>query len=104
MRALRLFLLGALISVLLVEAGAQTRGAATPTYGYQVVKTYPHDRNSFTQGLLFIDGTLYESNGKNGSSNSTLRRIPASKSTRVGFCVTMESPITSASIPVFTNV
>ena len=38
------------------------------------------------------------------ASNSTLRRIPASKSTRVGFFVTMELPMTNASIPVFMNV
>lgn len=41
---------------------------------------------------------------RNSASNLTLRRIPASKSTRDGFCVTMKLPITSASIPVFTNV
>jgi glutaminyl-peptide cyclotransferase len=58
------------------QPGAQTRGIAkppTPVFGYEVVKTYPHDPNSFTQGLIFIDGTLYESTGRQGSS--TLRRI-----------------------------
>jgi glutamine cyclotransferase len=73
MKALKRFLLPVLLSVLLAEIGAQTRGAATPAYGYQIVKSYPHDTNSFTQGLVFIDGTLYESTGLEG--HSKLRRI-----------------------------
>ena len=39
-----------------------------PTYGYTVVRSYPHDRNAFTQGLLFKDGFLYEGTGLNGRS------------------------------------
>ena len=44
-----------------------------PTYVYQVVKTYPHDRAAFTQGLLLLDGFLYVSTGLNGQSS--LRRV-----------------------------
>jgi glutamine cyclotransferase len=75
MKARRLFVLPALLAVLLVEIGAQTRAAAPPTYGYEIVKAYPHDTKSFTQGLIFLDGTLYESTGIQGNSYSTLRRI-----------------------------
>jgi len=32
----------------------------TPVYGYKIVNTYPHDRNAFTQGLVFDDSFLYE--------------------------------------------
>src|SRR4051794_17948712 len=39
-----------------------------PIYGFKVVKEYPHDRDAFTQGLLFHDGFLYESTGKEGQS------------------------------------
>ena len=39
-----------------------------PTYGYQVVHTYPHDPEAFTEGLFYDDGFLYESTGRNGSS------------------------------------
>jgi glutamine cyclotransferase len=42
-------------------------------YGYDVVKSYPHDRNAFTQGLLFQGGKLYESTGL--SNQSTLREV-----------------------------
>ena len=38
-------------------------------YGYKVVHTYPHDRNAFTQGLVFDNGKFFESTGEeNGSS------------------------------------
>lgn len=44
-----------------------------PVYGYQVVHVYPHDRAAFTEGLLYLDGFLYESTGLLGQSS--LRRV-----------------------------
>ena len=38
-----------------------------------IVAEHPHDRAAFTQGLQWIDGTLYESTGLRGQSS--LRRI-----------------------------
>lgn len=35
---------------------------------FKVVKTFPHDRNAFTQGLLWHDGVLYEGTGREGLS------------------------------------
>ncbi len=46
---------------------------AAPVESYRVVRTYPHDPQAFTQGLLFADGHLYESTGQNGQS--TLRMV-----------------------------
>lgn len=46
---------------------------ATPVYRYRVLKTYPHDPEAFTQGLLFHDGELYEGTGLWG--RSSLRRV-----------------------------
>ena len=40
-----------------------------PRFGYRIVKTYPHDINAFTQGLVFEDGYLFEGTGKNGQSS-----------------------------------
>lgn len=40
-------------------------------YGYKVIHTYPHDKNAFTQGLLYDDGVLYEGTGQ--ETGSTLR-------------------------------
>lgn len=37
-------------------------------YGYQVVRVYPHDPSSFTQGLEYRDGVLYEGTGNHGQS------------------------------------
>jgi glutamine cyclotransferase len=44
-----------------------------PTYTYEVIKAYSHDKEAFTQGLVFHQGVLYESTGLNGSSS--LRRV-----------------------------
>lgn len=46
---------------------------ATPVYGYKVVNTYPHDREAFTQGLVYEDGQFYEGTGLFG--RSSLRRV-----------------------------
>jgi glutamine cyclotransferase len=56
----------------LVSVASQSKAGA-PVYGYEVVNVYPHDRDAFTQGLLFRDGVLYESTGLNG--RSSLRKV-----------------------------
>ena len=38
-------------------------------YGYQIVNTYPHNINSFTQGLIYHEGFLFEGTGKKGLSS-----------------------------------
>ena len=51
-------------------------GACEPSVrseAFQVVNTFPHDTGAYTQGLLFHDGKLYESTGRNGAS--TVRRV-----------------------------
>ncbi len=49
---------------------SQTSSAdsGTPVYGYEIVNSYPHNPRSFTQGLQYLDGTLYEGTGQNGDS------------------------------------
>jgi glutamine cyclotransferase len=37
-------------------------------YSYKVIHAYPHDRDAFTQGLVYDNGVLYEGTGENGSS------------------------------------
>ena len=49
--------------------------AALPVYGYEVVKSYPHDPLAFTEGLYFNEGFLYESTGTQPKSPSTLRKV-----------------------------
>jgi glutamine cyclotransferase len=45
----------------------------TSNYTFSVVHAYPHDRNAFTEGLVFDNGVLYEGTGLYGES--TLRRV-----------------------------
>ncbi|MBI5583622.1 MAG: glutaminyl-peptide cyclotransferase [Deltaproteobacteria bacterium] len=49
------------------------RGQPPPVFGYQVVHTYPHDPEAYTQGLVFHDGFLFESTGLYG--RSSLRQV-----------------------------
>jgi glutamine cyclotransferase len=42
---------------------------STPTFGYKVIKVYPHDPESYTEGLAFQGGMLYESSGRYGLSD-----------------------------------
>jgi glutaminyl-peptide cyclotransferase len=43
--------------------------AALADDSYRVIHTYPHDPRAYTQGLIFVDGHLYESTGLNGRSS-----------------------------------
>jgi glutamine cyclotransferase len=46
----------------------QDGAGPVPTYGYEVVRSFPHDPRAFTQGLIFRDGFFYEGTGLNGRS------------------------------------
>lgn len=59
----RFFLLLAL-SLLAACSGGQVR-----RYGVEVLRSCPHDRAAYTQGLFFRDSTLFESTGEFGSSS-----------------------------------
>jgi glutaminyl-peptide cyclotransferase len=64
------------IAALLVLAlAAPALAAPLPTYGYQIVHVYPHDRTAFTEGLFYLGGYLYESTGLNGHSQIRLERL-----------------------------
>jgi glutamine cyclotransferase len=57
-RRLRIFVLLALASA-----------TAFADDSYRVIHTYPHDPDAYTQGLVIVDGHLYESTGLNGHSS-----------------------------------
>ncbi len=42
---------------------------ATPRFGYEIVRAWPHDRRAFTQGLVAHGGALLESTGLSGQSS-----------------------------------
>ncbi len=56
--------------VIRAEHGTSTE---IPVYTYNVVNTYPHDRNAYTQGLVFEDGVFFEGTGLR--QHSSLRRV-----------------------------
>lgn len=62
-------------AVLLLSCGnttkrtAQRPSAVQPKiYTYEVVASYPHLTSSYTQGLQFVDGTMWEGTGEYGHS------------------------------------
>lgn len=65
--------LGRCAESLAAESSTVTR------YTVQILKTLPHDPNSFTQGLLYHQGMLYESTGL--LHRSTLQKIDAATGT-----------------------
>ncbi|MFW6114653.1 MAG: glutaminyl-peptide cyclotransferase [bacterium] len=72
--------LQAAVALLLVGSGLfvwQQTGRmgsdAAPTQGYVLVKSYPHARDAYCQGLVYHNGFLYESTG--GYGDSSLRKV-----------------------------
>jgi len=54
-------------------AGNQSGESTPKIYGYEIIETYPHDPEAFTQGLTIRDGRLYEGTGLKG--RSSLREV-----------------------------
>ncbi len=52
----------------LVVWGFTARRSNLDEYSYEKIASYPHDIGSFTQGLVYLDGHLYESTGQIGRS------------------------------------
>lgn len=53
--------------------GAVVNDRSITQYRFEVVRSFPHDPQAFTQGLFFENGALYESTGLNG--RSSLRKV-----------------------------
>ncbi len=61
---------------------AQTQPATVsgiPNLSYQVIASYPHDSDSFTQGLLFLNGKIFESAGRYGHSDVRMADLKTGK-------------------------
>src|SRR6266536_2136862 len=56
-----------------LNVGKTTGNASVTNYGYEIVSTWPHDPDAYTQGLVFDEGKLLESTGREGKSS--LRRV-----------------------------
>jgi len=64
-----------LLLLLAITLSPLVAWASTPTYTYKVVRSFPHDRNAFTEGLFYLDGFLYESTGLEGHSMVRKERL-----------------------------
>ena len=53
--------------------------AESPVSHYRVVRAYPHDPGAFTQGLIYLEGYLYESTGLNGRSSLRMTDLTTGK-------------------------
>jgi glutamine cyclotransferase len=58
-----------LLRTLVFFALAVAVSAARADDSYRIVHTYSHDPRAYTQGLIYIDGHLYESTGLEGRSS-----------------------------------
>src|SRR5205085_12073495 len=56
-----------------VNSNSQSKQTTAAVYSYDIVNTYPHDQEAFTEGLFYYDGFLYESTGEEG--RSSLRKV-----------------------------
>jgi len=50
------------------ESG-ESGGVTVKNYGFEIVNTWPHDADAYTQGLVFHEGKLLESTGREGKSS-----------------------------------
>ena len=66
-------LAGWIVVVLSLTSCMDAQMGRPPVYTYQVVHTYPHDHAAFTQGLIYLDGVLYEGTGMKG--HSSIRKV-----------------------------
>jgi len=57
----------------LILAFAAAGPVEPEVYGYEVLETYPHEKDAFTQGLFFDGDALFESTGQYGQSS--LRKV-----------------------------
>lgn len=60
------------LALLAAPAAAARTPPPVPVYGFEVVRAWPHDPTAFTQGLIWSDGVLIESTGRDRSS---VRRV-----------------------------
>ncbi len=69
---------------------------------YKVLNTYPHDRTAHTEGLVFLDGFLYEGTGPGLGTPSSLRKVEI-ESGRVLRVRELPSPLFGEGITIHDN-
>lgn len=84
-------------SVMGLAIEAQFRRSEVKTTTAKVIAEFPHDPTAFTQGLVVVEGQMYEGTGKKGES--TLRKVDL-KSGRVELFVPLEHDIFGEGITI----
>ncbi len=76
-----LFFLWIIISCTNTDSNNETDDTKSnvPNINYTVIASYPHDTSSFTQGLVFYNGQLFESTGNYGKSKLLVTDIKSGK-------------------------
>lgn len=62
-----------LIFLVFLAGCSQAEAGKVQVYDYEIINSYPHDPAAYTQGLIWLDGHLYESTGRRGQSS--LRKV-----------------------------
>ena len=62
-----------ILTSILIPVSTTATAFQPKLYGYRVVRVFPHDPNAFTQGLIYLNGELYESTGLR--ERSSLRMV-----------------------------
>ena len=69
------FFMTLVATAVVVACGSQTQKSASlpqvvqpVEYGYQIQNIFPHSTNSYTQGLQYVDGVMWEGTGEYGRS------------------------------------
>mmetsp|Transcript_2627 Transcript_2627/g.7904 ORF Transcript_2627/g.7904 Transcript_2627/m.7904 type:complete len:341 (-) Transcript_2627:412-1434(-) len=50
-------------------ANSTQAGPPLKVYGYEILDKFPHDHEEFTQGIFYLNGCMYESDGMYGRSS-----------------------------------
>ncbi|HEY1495851.1 MAG TPA: glutaminyl-peptide cyclotransferase, partial [Candidatus Solibacter sp.] len=61
------------LATALSACGPAPSDTAIREYGYEIIHTFPHDPDAFTEGLFYLDGFLYESTGL--ERQSSIRKV-----------------------------
>lgn len=71
------------LTVLAASIPCAAKPQSVPVYTFRTINSYVHDRDAFTQGLVFENGILYEGTGLYGKSS--LRKVDLETGTVLQF-------------------
>lgn len=69
-------------------------------YNYKIIKTYPHSRDAYTQGLIYENGYFYESDGE--YKKSALRKVKL-ETGQATIVTNMEPSIFGEGLAIYNN-